>query len=225
MTTLAILFVVVMLYSYFKKHIDAFEFNRETIEMNTNNLLSSITQLNNKLNVLKSKTVKKTHIRIGDAKEEFTNDEKMGLYKLLTSTIASYEKCNYVINMSQASLPFPYTEITMHGFMILATAFTIMYVTGKMNPIGKLRQIKELQKIKNESLFTSDTQLQEKLDVMMKCSNMEIDSIAFTLKVVFYSFVIMFLIFYINTIVQSTGEFKNGLYNSGYFEEQRCYNG
>lgn len=225
LVTLGMIFIIALLNSYFKKQTDIFEFNRETIEINTSNLLSSITQLNNKIHLLKGKTVKKPNIRIKDAYDEFTNEEKTNLYKILVQTIESYEKCNYIINVSRSSLPFPYTDITVNSFMMLLTFFAVIYVMGKMQPIKRLKTIKELYELQSDSLYTSDEELQQQLEVMIKCSNLEIDTIAFTLKVVFYSFIIMFLIFYINTIIQSSGDFKNGLYNSGYYEEQRCYNG
>lgn len=223
--TLAMVFIIAMIHSYFRKGVAAFEFNRETVELNTSDLLSSVSLLNNQMNLLYSKTVNKQFTRIGDAPDDFTKDEKMDIYKKIVKIIESYEKCNYIINISQSTLPFPYTEITMDGFMVVMTLLTVFYVINKLKPIKRIQEIKELQKLKSKLAISSDKELSDKLEIMDKCSNIELDSVVFTLKVIFYSFVIIFLIIYINNIINSTGDFRNGLYNSGYFEEQRCYNG
>ena len=58
-----------------------------------------------------------------------------------------------------------------------------------------------------------------------ECHAEDVDAIVFTIKVIVFSTIIMFLTFYTVTIMESAGEFRMGLYNSVYYEESRCYTG
>lgn len=223
-TTLLVVFVISMILSYVRKNADIFEFNRETVERNTGELQSSIISLNNHIKIIQHNTKNVSNLRIADVPTAISNEDKSNIYIKLVKIIDSYEKCNYIINISKSALPFPYTEITMDAFMLVFTIVVLLHVFGKMNPMKRLKDIKELYKLRENSIFKSDEELNSELEDRLKCNSVEIDTIAFTLKAIFFTFVIIFLLYYIHTIVETTGDFKNGLYNSGYFEESRCYN-
>ena len=109
--------------------------------------------------------------------------------------------------------------------MIAACVLCFVYIFGQMNPLERLKKIKKLNKMKEDAMFTNDEEMRKLVDLERICNLEEIDMIAFTLKIIFFSFLFMFLIFYTVNIISSTGDFKSGLYNSAYFEESRCYNG
>lgn len=222
--TAVALFIMSMLYSYYKKATDKFEFNRDTIETNTGELIDAITKLDTQISVMRQYASKSTFTRIGDI-STITDEMKAELYKNMLELTEKYEKCNYIINVSQSYLPFPYTEITVDAFMIFATVMCFLYVFGKIDPVGRLRKIRKLQKLYEDSMFMNDAELAELINIEKACNVEEIDAVVFTLKIIFFSFLFMFLIFYTLTIITSTSDFKNGLYNSAYFEESRCYNG
>jgi|UniRef100_A0A6C0BEJ4 hypothetical protein len=218
------IFMMAMLFSYYKKAIDAFEFNRDTIETNTGNLLDAITRLDTQFGVIKQKIGNNSYMRITDLKD-ITDDMKADLFKDILDLVDKYEKCNYIINVSQNHLPFPYTELILDGFMIGASALCFVYVFGQMSPLERLSKIKKLNKMREEVSFIPDDEMSKLVDLEKICNDEQIDTIAFTLKIIIFSFIFMFLLFYTFTIISSTGDFKNGLYNSVYFEESRCYNG
>lgn len=217
-------FFMAMLYSYYKKAIDAFEFNKDTIETNTSDLLDVIMKLDTHMSVLKQSVGDNGYMRISD--HMTINEEgKAEMFKGIVELIDKYEKCNYIINISQSYIPFPYTEITVDAFMIGASLLSFLYVYGQMSPLSRLQKIKKLNKMGEDVAFMSDAEMTKLVDLEKACNDEEIDIISFTLKIIIFSFVFMFLIFYTVTIISSTGEFKNGLYNSSFFEESQCYSG
>lgn len=217
-------FVMAMLYSYNKKAVDKFEFNRDTIETNTSDLLDTITRLDTQLGIIQQSIGNKSHMRITDLKE-ITDDAKAEIYKNILDLVDKYEKCNYIINVSQNYIPFPYTEITIDAFMIAASVLCFVYIFGQLSPLERLKKIKKLNKMREDIAFVPELEMTKLVDLEKACNDEELDTIAFTLKIIVFSFIMMFLIFYTITIVTSTSNFKNGLYNSAYFEESRCYNG
>jgi hypothetical protein len=94
-----------------------------------------------------------------------------------------------------------------------------------MKPIARLKQIKELNKMKEEASVADKRyikMLKRDLEYQLACHEDDIDAVIFTLKVVFFIFIITFLIFYSSKVVTSTSEYKMGLFNSGYFETGSC---
>jgi len=219
-----VFFICALLFSYQRKAMDAFEFNRDTIETNTSDLMNAITKLDTTLTEISLAAGNNSNTRIGDLKD-ITDNMKIEMFNDLLEIVDKYEKCNYIINISQTFLPFPYTEVTVDAFMIAACVLCFVYIFGQMNPMERLKKIKKLNKMKEDAMFTNDEEMRKLVDLERACNLEEIDMIAFTLKIIFFSFLFMFLIFYTVNIISSTGDFKNGLYNSAYFEESRCYNG
>lgn len=219
------LFICAMLFSYYKKATDAFEFNRDTIETNTSDFLNAVTKLDEQMNEIQAIVGEnKMFARIQDIKE-ITDEMKSSLYTNIREAIDKYEKCNYIINVSQTQLPFPYTEVTLDIFMIFGVSMCFLYVMGQMKPLARIQKIKELQHKIANIMVEPDIETTQYIQLERACHYEDIDIVVFTLKIIFFSFLIMFLIFYTFNIITSTTEFKNGLYNSGYFEESRCYNG
>lgn len=219
-----VIFLIAMFNSYFKKAKAKFEFNRETIETNTSELLDSISKLDTLMGATRQLVNKNNFARVEDI-TAITEETKNEIYKHMVDIVKNYENCNYILNISRSQLPFPYTEITVDAFMMFATVMCFVYVFGQMNPIGRLRKVKELNKRKDELAILPDAEMAQILNIERACNAEDLDNIVFSLKIIVFSFIFMFLIFYTVTIVTSTGEFKAGLYNSGYYEESKCYNG
>ena len=218
------IFMCVLLFSYYTKATDAFKFNRDTIETNTSDLIDAITKLDTNISAIRDTINNNTFARIVDIKE-ITEDMKVELYANISELVDKYEKCNYIINVSQTYLPFPYTEVTIDMFMIAAIVLGFVYVMGQMNPYTRLLKIRKLQKMREDIMYQQDSEASYLISLEKKSHEDELDTIVFALKLIFFIFVFMFLIFYIINIISSTGDFKNGLYNSAYFEESRCYSG
>lgn len=219
-----VIFLIAMFNSYFKKAKAKFEFNRETIETNTSELLDSISKLDTLMGATRQLVNKNNFARVGDI-TVITEDTKNEIYKHMIDIVKNYENCNYILNISRSHIPFPYTEITVDAFMMFATVMCFVYVLGQMNPMGRLRKVKELNKRKDELAILPDAEMAQLLNLERACNAEDLDNIVFSLKIIVFSFIFMFLIFYTVTIVTSTSEFKAGLYNSGYYEDSKCYTG
>ena len=222
----ATVFIIVLLFSYHAKSVHKFEFNKETIETNTSYLLSALSKLDSIMGGINSdpQVDSKRYAAIGDI-QEIKEEAKTDMYKYMMDVIMQYEKCNYIINVSRNKLPFPYTELTVDIFMLGVTLMTMVYLTMTIGPIARLQKIKELNKKREDAIIMTVSSLKEVADKEKQCNTEDVEAIVFTIKVIIFTAIFLFLIFYTVTILESTTEFKMGLYNSVYFEESRCYTG
>ncbi len=221
-----IAFIISMLIAFRKKMSATFDFNKEIIENNTSELKKSLDEMAMKLKYFESK------LDEGDRYQKFsmidqskiTDADKKELFASLKNIVDKYEKCNYIIESAKTTIPFPYPEVIMHGFMLTITVFGILYAMSTFAPIKRLKDIKKLNKLKAKVLITDNMQeINEELASHSVCHNEDMDSVVIALKIIFFTFIIMFLIFYSVKIASSANDFKFGLYNSAYFEESRCY--
>lgn len=220
----AFFFIVALMISYYKKVKDTHEFNKETIDSNTFQFKTSINDLNDMFAKLdKNINIANRNQKIKDL-TIISIDDKTDVHKSVLNIIDKFEKCNYVIVSAKAELPFPYTDVIIDSFMIAITLLCILYIVAQFRPITRIDNIKELNKLleKGQYLDGDETFKQEVKDFAL-CHDQEIDSIIFTLKIIFFVFIFMFLIFYSSKILASSNDFMYGLYNSMYFEESRCY--
>ena len=220
----ATIFVIVLLFSYHAKSVHKFNFNKETIETNTSYLLSTLSKLDSIMGRINSDVDSKRYAAIGDI-QEIKEEDKTDIYKHMMNVITQYEKCNYIINASRNKIPFPYTELTVDIFMLGVTLMAMVYLTMTIGPIARLEKIKELNKKREDAIIMTVSSLKEVADKEKQCNTEDVDAIVFTIKVIVFTAIFLFLIFYTVTILESATEFKMGLYNSAYFEESRCYTG
>lgn len=219
-------FIIAMIIAFRKKMDATFKFNIEIIENNTLELRKSLDELSKKLdsisNVLNDSERVLKFSAIDSSK--VTDNDKKNLFDSIKNIVDKYEKCNYIIESAKTTIPFPYPEVVMHGFMLTITIVAILYALSTFAPIKRLRDIKKLNKLKAKVLITDN--MQEINDELMShsiCHNEDMDSIVLALKMIFFTFIIMFLVFYSVKIASSANDFRYGLYNSAYFEESRCY--
>jgi uncharacterized membrane protein YciS (DUF1049 family) len=147
------------------------------------------------------------------------------MFTNIKDILERFEKCNFILEAEKSQLPFPYSEIAMSGFMIFVTVLCILYVFMQISPMKRLKQIKELNKMRNEAAIAdkaSIKSMKKELEYLTQCHEDDLDTIVFTLKVVFFVFIIAFLVFYSSKVISSSDEYKAGLYNSGYFETENC---
>ena len=221
-----IIFIIAMLFSVRKKSNAAYEFNKELIEINTSELKETLDALNNlfaefndKINPLD------IHKKISLI-DNISIEEKTDLFNLVKKVIDRYDKCNYILEAQKNKLPFPYTEVVINIFMLVTIALCFLYVYGEMNPIKRIYNIKDMNKLKEQIEFADAAQfieLKNQLTFERSVHDEDITTIIFTLKVIFFMFIVMFLIFYSTKVISSTSEFKMGLYNSAYYENSICY--
>lgn len=217
-------FLITLLFSMFKKSEAKFKFNKETIDTNTNALRTSVKQLKTVFDDLDKK------INVSDWNSTIKNlpmisvEEKTNIYEAVKKTVDKFEKCNYILSSQKNDLPFPYTETIIDMFMILICVLCILYILGKINPMQILRDMKVLYSLKERGMYSeSDPDFTSEIQTLAACHETNMESISFTIKILFFLFVVMFLIFYSTKVVSSTSEFESGIYNSVYFEESTCF--
>jgi hypothetical protein len=217
-------FFLTLVYSYYIKQSDVLEYNKGIIEDNTSSFMASINDVYSKINDLDTK-IKNPLTRIGDL-SEFKDDDKFELFSLIKDMLSKFEKCNYIIEAAKNKLPFPYAEISSDIFMIVIIIIAIIYITTSFNPGTNFSKMFRYKKTRNEissGEVIPDKAIESELKQDETCNSNEVDDIIFTLKIIFFTVVIIFLIFYSTKVMASTTEFQAGIYNSSYFDNNRCY--
>ena len=216
-------FLICLIISVYEKNKAKYIFNKETIDGNTAELRSSLNDMRTMFDELDEKIPQSQRLQSIKSISQIGLDEKTALYNHLKIIIDKFEKCNYVLASAKNDIPFPYTEVIIDGFMLFAIAICVLFVVGKINPIQRIKEIKVLNKLKEKGEYMdSDVGFAEDLITRASCHDSDIDSIMFALKIMFFMFIVMFLIFYSSKVISSTSEFQWGIYNSVYFEESMC---
>lgn len=220
-----VLFLIVLLLAYYKKSKAVHDFNVDLIETNTNALKSATEELDAKIDLLDSVVDNGDKFKAIGKITVIDENYKRSIYNDLQTIIEKYEKCNFILEAQKSKIPFPYTEFAINGFMIFVTVLCILYVYMQINPMKRLKMIKELNKKLAESLIADKTRIKimkKELEYLVQCHEDDIDAIVFTLKVVFFIFIITFLIFYSTKVINASNEYQTGLYNSSYFDTSTC---
>jgi hypothetical protein len=217
-------FVIAMLISFQKKMEATFYFNRDIIENNTSELRNQLKGFKEMLTALTNKIPDYERMKKIGSIESITDQDKAELYTTVLKIIDKFEKCNFIVEAAKTELPFPYTEVAVNIFMLLISFGVVFYVIFSFGPLKRIVEIKELQVMKEELLITEDMlEFDARLKNMGICHNENIDDIAWGLKLIFFVFIIMFLMFYSVRIITTSSDFKFGLYNSSYYEKSECY--
>jgi hypothetical protein len=220
-----VIFVIAMMFASLKKTEDKAAFNQEMIENNTHKLKNLVQDLKDKVDVLQSLITDANKFKNISQIPEITDQQKADLFENIKAIVERYEKCNFILEGAKSQLPFPYSEVAMSGFMVFVTVLCILYVFMQLSPTKRLAQIKELNKMRAEAAIADKAAIRamkKELDYISQCHEDDLDTVVFTLKVVFFVFIIAFLVFYSTKVVSSSNEYKMGLYNSGYFETENC---
>ena len=220
------LFIVVLLISFQRKSQAAFTFNTELIDSNTTDLNNLLKDLNTKLSELDSLiSLSDVNKKIGII-NTIKMDDKTAIFELMKQIIDKFEKCNFIIDAANSKVPFPYTETFMNGFILVITVLIFFYLYGQIKPVDTILKIKKLNEIRERAIYVNSTEFEDiklEIDYLRSCQDDDMDAVIYTLKTIFFMFIIMFLLFYSMKVMSSTNNFQMGLYNSTYFEKQNCY--
>jgi hypothetical protein len=220
----AIIFIVALIYSFYVKKRDVFNYNKDMIETNTSELKDSIHKLEEKIIYLNNKIPKDQILSKITNIQDITDDDKFEMFAHIKNVVDKFEKCNFIMEASNIRLPFPYTEIVMDVFMLLVLVSAFLYIYTKLQPIEKISKIKVYNvMVEKTKSGINDKEFNDKLDINEKCHDEDMDAIIYTLKLIVFIFILVFLLFYATKLLASSSEFRGGLYNSNYFEESRCY--
>lgn len=220
----AALFFLTLLYSFYKKGVAKYRFNKDTIDSNTAGLRTALQELQGQLEDMDALVGPTNMDKAMKDLPAWNADERNKLYRLTTAIVDKAEKCNFILSTQKAELPFPYTEAIVDMFMLTVIIVSIVFIYGKINPVQRFRDIRYLNKMKDRGQYDeSDAGYQKEVSSKAQCHDTDMDTIIFTIKVMFYLFVVMFLVFYATKVITSTSDFEFGLYTSRYYEESKCY--
>lgn len=217
------IFFVCLMFSVYKKSQTKFRFNKETIDTNTSELRAALNDLTILFETYDGKVPLQQRTQTLKNLRAITIEDKTSIYEKLKIVVDKFEKCNYVVMAQKSSLPFPYTEIIIDAFMITVIVLCIFWVLGQIGPIDRIKKIRTLNMMKEKGTYSNGTkEWTNEAFVEASCHDNEMDSIMYTLKILFFMFIVLFLIFYATKVLTSTSEFEYGIYNSMYFEDSLC---
>jgi len=218
-----LLLIIAMLVSYYQKVKSKLEFNIEIIENNSNDLSNELLDFNEyliKLDTQFTPVEKKQSI---DILTKFNKEQKLQIFEYIKVIVDKFDKCNYIVEAS-GRMPFPYSEVFTNVFVLIICICVIFIVLIRFNPVKCMRDIRYLNKLIEELSVTRNlNEFTIKLMSLSVCHYENIDAIAVLIKAIFGVFVFMFLLYYSVLVFSSASQFKNGLYNSKYFEDGQCY--
>jgi hypothetical protein len=218
-----IVFFVCLVYSYRKKSTDKFEFNKDTVDLNTSELRASVRDLAAVMDELEGKIqMSQKSLAIGSI-SLLDLTTKTQIYDAVKKIVEKYEKCNYILSIANNNIPFPYTEVIIDAIMIILIVICIVIMYGQIDPLKCFQDIKKLNKMREKGEYMDDNkEYINSVVSLARCHDAGIDSVMTTLRIIFFVFIVCILMFYSTKVVTSTGEYKYGIYNSMYFEESIC---
>lgn len=218
-----LLLIIAMLVSYYKKIKSKLEFNIEIIENNSNDLSKQLVDFYEyliKLDTQFSPVEKEQSINLIT---KFTKEQKIQIFKHVKIIVDKFDKCNYIVEAS-GRMPFPYSEVFINVLVLIVCIAVIFIILIQFNPAKCVRDIKYLNKLIEELAVTRNlNEFTIRLMSLSICHYENIDAISIVIKSIFGVFVFMFLLYYSVLVFSSANQFKNGLYNSKYFEDGQCY--
>lgn len=223
--TFATLFIVVLLISHYTKSVASFQYNKDVIDTNSKILRDNLVQLRKDISYLDNRISDQDKFsNIGNI-QTINNDIKTDLFNTLKNIIARYNKCNYLVINASGNLEFPYTEIVVYLMMTIISLVILIYTINQFQPITRIISIRELYKMKHDAEFSDDmVALTQDVNAIKTEHDEHLETLVFTLKVTFFVLAVLFLIYYMSQVINSSVNFEQGLYNSKYYDESRTYN-
>lgn len=220
--------IIALLRSYYKKMIDIDSFNHDIIQENTTVLLRKLTDLDTLVNNISTTIVDSDRNRKIESIDStiFSKEDKENIYANIIDIINSYEKCNFIMEAAKNKIPFPHTDVFINILMILISLYVLNVGLTSFAPIKRIYKIKMLNKMKealNAGSVNNLAEFSARLDSEATCHNEDMDVLAYLLKIIVFTFIIFFMIYYSSKVLSTANDFKYGLYNTSYYNDLRCY--
>ena len=213
-------FAIVIMVSSYQKQEALNTYNREVLEKNGGNLVAAIDNLEQNMQLIHD-GIKKTNKQYSLTTEvkdmSVASDDEKNTYTYLISVIDLLEKCNLLMEGSDIVLPFPWTDVTVNLITVFVCVLVLFTVIGQIDPIGKMGEIRELNILQNKI----------RAGVSVNLSFLDYDDnddIGITLKVISLIVFIIIVVMFSQKLLQSSQNYKMGLYNSKYYTESKCAN-
>lgn len=219
-----VFFIIAIMISWRNKMNSVFEYNKSVIQKNTKELAGSLKDLQDIFNDINKKLKSDGGLNINTI-PDINKEDKIKIYENIKEIITSYNNCNYIIESAGADIPFPYAEVFTYLFMIIIIVIVFMYILNTVDPIKRLIEIKDMNKMK-PMFFVSENieSLMGELNTRNGCHMEDMQTIMFSVKVAFVCFIVLFLSIYSVKIISGSKNYERGLFNSIYYENKKCYN-
>jgi hypothetical protein len=214
-----ILIGIVMMASWNMKVEGINTYNREILEKNGSNLVSSIRNLKKVIGDLQN-TIKYSYTKYSldtPVKDMgLSIDKEKELYNQIIVTVDLLTKCNLLTDGSDVALPFPWTDISFNILIIVLSICVIGFVFYEIDPIGKFMDIRKYNIMFKK---VSDGIPMDLSELKFSDNTSETGN---AIKVIALIIFFIMLILYCSKLVNSSRDYVNGLYNSKYYEQSRC---
>lgn len=209
--------------SYVVKAKDNIEFNKGLMRENTEDIQQSVDELNKILESINmSLTTEQGVQSIGDIKD-INIETKQKLYNVIKNILITYDKCNYIVGIDKYDIPFPYAEVLTDGVMSVFILALIIYTVSKFAPLARVIELKDLYEYKESSqTLVNDPTFVSEIMTKGACHKDEVDGVMYTVKAIATMSVLVFMVVYSMQIINSTSEYKGGLYKSPLYENKKC---
>lgn len=209
--------------SYVVKAKNNIEFNKGLMRENTEDIQQNVDELNKILDSINmSLTTEQSVQSIGDIKE-INIETKQKIYNVIKNILITYDKCNYIVGIDKYDIPFPYAEVLTDGVMSIFIIGLIVYCISKFAPLTRVIELKDLYEYKESSqTLVNDPTFVSEIMTKGACHKDEVDGIMYTVKAIATMSVLVFMVLYSFQIINSTSEYKGGLYKSPLYENKKC---
>jgi energy-coupling factor transporter transmembrane protein EcfT len=209
--------------SYVVKAKDNIEFNKGLMRENTEDIQQSVDELNKILDSINmSLTIEQSVQSIGDIKD-INIETKQKLYNVIKNILITYDKCNYIVGIDKYDIPFPYAEVLTDGVMSIFILGLIVYSISKFAPLTRVVELKDLYEYKESSqTLVNDPTFVSEIMTKGACHKDEVDGVMYTVKAIATMSILVFMVMYSLQIINSTSEYRGGLYKSPLYENKKC---
>lgn len=217
-----ILFIAIFR-SYVVKAKDNIEFNKGLMRENTEDIQKSVDELNKLLDSINmSLTTEQSVQSIGNIKE-ISIETKQKLYNIIKNILITYDKCNYIVGIDKYDIPFPYAEVFTDGLMSIFILALIVYSISKFAPLARVIELKDLYEYKESSqTLVNDPTFVSEIMTKSACHKDEVDGVMYTVKAIATMSILVIMVMYSLQIINSTSEYRGGLYASPLYENKKC---
>ncbi len=210
-----VIFAIVLMFSWYEKSNAIYQYNKNILENNAANLVSTMFELKQTLTAFEKATPHKKSIQTQLKEFNMNEENKKQLYDSLKSTLTLYEKCNLITEGADVKYPFPYVDITLNVITTVVCVFIILYMYTKLDPISKFMDIKYLNKI------SAKINMRQPVDIsFLNCD--DDPELVVSLKVIGALAFFLLVIVFASKLSNSAQSYERGLYNSRYYKESKC---
>lgn len=213
-----IFFAIVVMVSVYKKNKALYEYNRQVLEKNGGNLVSSVQDL--------EATVRQISDKISHGGKNFSldtqlrdmnlsSDELKNLYDNTINTLDLLDKCNLLMDGGNIMMPFPWSDVILNMSLIAVSIGVVIVAVSRIDPVGTFTDLREL----NMTAMKVKAGLPVDLGYL---KDQEQQDMSITLKVIALIVFIMMTVMFSMRLLESSDNYKQGLYNSKYFANSEC---